>query len=928
MSLYQGSGFWGGKQYQDLTELHLPSPAVVIDVRWGNDHDPPLIWNLAIELEDLSTEMKLNQVYRWRHLIDCIDLLKLSPMKSDASPVERTDFVLTTRTGQIKSLHGARQLIEELGREHLDRVRNNRVGASRDRSRDTMNQRLGLGDPEQSTVRVFFLADAEDTDSLVSAATYAKWLKQWYHEYEDAGRSGRDKRVSALAICMNADPHRHHPHYLAKYLSQEQGPRWALDTVILLHKYGNDEAYIGGDIQSYQVELILYALLLRSLESLIESDQEMVDVQTLSSYVYSGALQNQPVIPWTIYMMGISSLEYSARWGSRWLDYGLVAKITHLMRESGDVDRESELGLLQKNVQEAMRNWLQEVRELIPAFAAIIPELQVLDDLERYLASSPFKGKRSSSLTQDLNVFIDNILQLYRGHGQTLESSIQHAHLIPWQIKSDYMQTSLDTLGESSLESDLYQRLLALQAEAVHLPASRLHRARGMLNRSLQQIAELNKAIAEIHETAENPPNLEECYSQFKKQAEQELAHLQRTANTQRWPLGDKLLQQSKESARKLSTIARSHLDQVRAAITARVALTLLQEVGLYNPEGKLCLYHRRLKLLDEAMKKAERQALLQHQRAYERLNVSLSQRQLGISQSTTWLSLNSRKDLLNWVQLVEFFEQLSNNLETEPTSLNMLISCLLLLMGGEKPMIIAQQFLGKLKEEQQQFFKTNEFEKMRLHVLSTVLVAILLLFDIVNPDIAAIEPLLDTYFDLRDRSTDEPSLLENNFFALQHIIREMKATHSNLLSKNNLHLLSNFALRQDQPLELILAAWVNNQYAGDPLLVQTLDDRGILVRLEENKIKSEETLDDLRERNRLLGYRDDMAGQDRFFLLLGPGEASDRFLTELNLQHSSQIRAARFPDPEKLIYLHIHRIRQVFPGFVSPPQEQLSPNT
>jgi hypothetical protein len=64
MSLYYGNGYWGGEQYQHLTDLHLPSPALVIDVRWGNDHDPPLIWNLAIELEDLSTEMKLNEVPR------------------------------------------------------------------------------------------------------------------------------------------------------------------------------------------------------------------------------------------------------------------------------------------------------------------------------------------------------------------------------------------------------------------------------------------------------------------------------------------------------------------------------------------------------------------------------------------------------------------------------------------------------------------------------------------------------------------------------------------------------------------------------------------------------------------------------------------------------------------------------------------------
>src|SRR5438045_2852678 len=127
MPLYQGSGFWGGKQYQDLAELHLPGPAVVIDVRQGSDHDPPLIWNLAVELEDLTTEMRLNQVYRWRYLADCIDLVKLTPLRSDQAVTDTTQFVLTTSAGLSTSIHGAKELVHELGREYLDRVRNNRI---------------------------------------------------------------------------------------------------------------------------------------------------------------------------------------------------------------------------------------------------------------------------------------------------------------------------------------------------------------------------------------------------------------------------------------------------------------------------------------------------------------------------------------------------------------------------------------------------------------------------------------------------------------------------------------------------------------------------------------------------------------------------------------------------------------------------------
>ena len=177
MPLYQGSGFWGGKQYQELAELHLPGPSVVIDVRQGSDHDPPLIWDLAVELEDLTTDMRLNEVYRSRYLADCIDLLKLTPLRAGEPIKSGTDFILTTRTGHSKSVQGAEALIEELGKEHLDRVRNNRNGAVKDRDRAIGGSYPIPANPEQSTVRVFFLVDAEDTDSLVSAATYAEWLK-------------------------------------------------------------------------------------------------------------------------------------------------------------------------------------------------------------------------------------------------------------------------------------------------------------------------------------------------------------------------------------------------------------------------------------------------------------------------------------------------------------------------------------------------------------------------------------------------------------------------------------------------------------------------------------------------------------------------------------------------------------------------------
>jgi hypothetical protein len=80
------------------------------------------------------------------------------------------------------------------------------------------------------------------------------------------------------------------------------------------------------------------------------------------------------------------------------------------------------------------------------------------------------------------------------------------------------------------------------------------------------------------------------------------------------------------------------------------------------------------------------------------------------------------------------------------------------------------------------------------------------------------------------------------------------------------------------------------------------------------------QALKDLQARNRLPGYRDNMAGDDLYYLLLAPGQAGDDFLKHIALSNLAHIRVVRFPDPEKLIYLHIHRIHQGFAGVALSP--------
>ncbi len=921
----QGSGFWGGKQYQDLASLYLPGPSVVIDVRQGSEHDPPLIWNLAIELEDLTADMRLNEVYRWRNLTSIISILKLAPLHVGESVRDTHNFVLTTHMEQSQTFEGREALLKEIGEKHLNRVRNNRIGAVRDRSKELRDTDSFKADPEHATVRVFFIVDAEDKDSMASAATYAKWLKEWYHEYEEQGRSGRDKRLNTQAICMNADPHRHHPHVLAQHFDPVSGSRPALDSIILLHTYGDDEAFIEGNIQSYQVELLLYVLLLLSSDGIAEAELNSADEQQgVSLYEFDDDGQSGTTVPpWSMYMMGISSLEYSARWGERWLDYGLVANLIALLYDAKNVEEEQKLGRLRLEVQEKLSAWQQNVFGVIPdMLTPIVPELQVLDELQGYLTAPIFRQKTLATSGQELQAFSQAIEQCYTGNGNTLEKALASTTLLPLYLANDGIVNEQN----AQATEELRQQLRMLVTQAAQMPATLFHGAHGMLPRSLRQMAEFTYAIAEIQKIAADIPDLYGYRTEFRRQVRLQQDELTQLSQQSWLSFKRNKLQEREKIEHTLKAVVHTQYEHVRTVIAAKAALVLLEAAGLYDSQGKICRYHQRLKSLDKAMSVAQIQAALQQQRAHERLQLSLSRTELGVSQETPWLSLNSRKDLLDWDHVRESFAPLYKSLISTPTSLNLLMQWLLQLLGTGEPLMISQEYIAKLKAERD--LSTEEEAREQLSILSTLLVDVLLLLDIVTFDLNNIQPLLQQYIDLRDRSLDEPSVLESNILGLQRIVKE---TLLEQVIQNNQHgkaaKQSGFSLHQSQPVERVLAAWINNQCTQEPLLTQTLERNGVLERLLASRAKPAQILDDLQERNRVLGYREEMTGEDRFFLLLAPGSVGETFLEALDMRHSTGIRAVRFPDAEKLIYLHMHRIHHILPHVFPEMPKQLGQN-
>src|SRR5690348_6499522 len=80
-----------------MAALPLPNPAVVIDVRADITQPHAMVWDLATEIEDLTKEMYVQQVARWRYLANYINFLRINPLPPDRSLIETPHFDIMKR---------------------------------------------------------------------------------------------------------------------------------------------------------------------------------------------------------------------------------------------------------------------------------------------------------------------------------------------------------------------------------------------------------------------------------------------------------------------------------------------------------------------------------------------------------------------------------------------------------------------------------------------------------------------------------------------------------------------------------------------------------------------------------------------------------------------------------------------------------------
>lgn len=971
MALYE-SDFGEEEWFRALATLPLPEAAVVIDARQSDRYDAPLLEYLTADIGDLTAEMRLHQIPRWRHLAACIDIVHIDAIPPVEILFESTDFIITTHSGKQIPIQGRDDLAKFLGRDYLDRVRNHRIRAIQDSGTDTANLRLDVADPERPTVRVLFLTDMEEPESLTRAATYAQWLKEWNELTHGVRRFTRDECLQTTIVCLQADV----VSYSEVLLSTVgQLPDTAIDTVILLQTYSDDEAYIGGDIQIYQAELILYTLLLRWPEVLRKT---IDDPYTLRAHMVSEAT----MLPWPTYTLGIAAMEYSARWAMRWLDYSLTTKLLESIRDTQKAEQEHLL--ISTNIGKWLNNWWQKIKEIVPeAMTGVVDDLEVFDNMQRRLSSSAFPRSAPCSALWALDTFRQQVSELYLGtSGSSLQRALESAPLLLDQFKWAYNQRHVQQQEENwQDEADAsYKQLVDQYTWLRQFLSLHFQGAGGTFPRAAHQLAALNEAISSIRMVEQHPPDVQAYKEEFEQQVEMARDELARAMKLWRLPLLGKRLRStvisllvvivlgatllfavdwqsligsilphvlsdtaffflrlSGESStienittisvkallilvlivgewfylarrtrflrrecqriyRDLRQTVQGHCANIGTVIAARVALALLQWAELYEPGEKVSPYERRLQTFEAVLKTGYEQAARQKALADTHLRRVLDQQQNGALQDYQWLGLNNRKGVLTWQQLEDVFLQLWNDLQSNNAAWSLLSEMLLRQLGTESPTELLQDILNK-----QQIAQNNG--EVHFQVVSTLLTTLLLSSAIIRPQITEVLPLLNQYIALKELSVQESSAGGSNALDLASIVKGA------LLERN-----AGLSIQQDVPTASLLAAWIGRQRHNNPQLAQLFEVNDVLDRLAE-KASFSQVLNALRAQSKLLGYPDEIDGEDAFYLFIAPGETGRVFMHSSNVRQDTQVHPELFPDREKLVYLHVHRIRQFLPG-------------
>jgi hypothetical protein len=542
-----------GHPIVQLNSLPLPSAALVLDVRGVQDDD--VIERLRVEIADLAREMQAYEINHWRHLTKFLSFRVVSPLSSDnitalkkhQKPGDEQPALAQDNTSdeQQKLARGPfqwsdsdpdapfdifRQSIEELVLE-IDRVRSNRIVAFQDLPKSGK-----VGQTKRDpTVRVIFITDAKNPESLASATVYAVRLKERFRKRE---RPGQQAFVSTTVLCLDSRTEEDASAQLIENLSWEE--RWDhIDSLIVNEQYNAEGALLAGPVQTYLAELILYMLLLiPPLDLSTETILSGHDLHTTQAPQVEG---HYLALPPATFNIGMATIEHSARWGHRWLNYSLAVYMIQMLQDKSG-ESPHELRDIQTTMVNWFNNWRAQIATAIPdKVPGNISGLKAISAAER-AAIGPegvFPDQRRSVKMPEVSLNAvkkhqDRLLSLYTATPDplyntplTLQAAISSIPTIEQRLREWEDR-------EPALKKGM--PLVSAQSEAQNVLGRNLSLSKGAVPRARAQLLALSTAISEFQNTRDlNKLDLGASRNTLERNGQELLNNLQKS--TQQFPL-------------------------------------------------------------------------------------------------------------------------------------------------------------------------------------------------------------------------------------------------------------------------------------------------------------------------------------------------------------------------------------------------------
>jgi hypothetical protein len=550
---------WRSRQ----TLLPLPPASLVIDMRVDKDD---MIERLKVEIADLTNEMKMQETHHWRFLADFLSFWHGQPMStaeihslrraqntgsadqngstpatpgngtatsSQADP--QTNHFQTSLTGPVtpasqqassssiffdddvglRGLSGdqpadvLKQYTDKI-LDEADRLRNNRTVAVSD-----LDPQLAGSNARDKAVRIILVTDAEQPDSLASAAAYAEQMRQFriHRHYQH-----QDMMLNVTVLCLNASGEPGSTEFRELLWDESWGH---FDSLIISERYRHDGVRIAGSTQTYLAELLLYVLL-------IVPPMPVNLPQTSASSSGQGCADDEFCFPPNTFLVGLATMEHSARWGKHLLNFKVVERSIEMLQHNCEVERERTTNV----VRTWLEAWRARVRSLIPhhvpetvgGIDGINQARNVVQPPERVFTVSHFSWRLSKSTLSDIGHYLATLAATYTllGADQQGKKVLQDAldsipqieqHLKAWESK-DADQRKDIPLAQTQMEA---QRILSHR--------DFFNGAQGAISRARIQLEELSRAVMTLR-AQQRPIDLKARRSELERQGNNKISAL------------------------------------------------------------------------------------------------------------------------------------------------------------------------------------------------------------------------------------------------------------------------------------------------------------------------------------------------------------------------------------------------------------------